>query len=215
RVRRHVPRQLPQSVQGPPPDRGSGSLVRHSQDGQTPGRGRPQRRRQGRIAVPGRDEDALRHARERLRAYDTRHLRDLRSRIRERVLMASNKKSSSSKKQPSQGGGRTSNSEPRIQTFKDFAGCNFQQSQRAFEQSNVEEEDQSNLQMNYVVIQNNAGITDDRCIETRPELVELFSAPDGTEFTDVACLIDDDFHIACSDKSIRWGTVGKGLEGSV
>lgn len=129
--------------------------------------------------------------------------------------MASNKKSSSSKKQPSQGGGRTANSEPRIQTFKDFAGCNFQQSQRAFEQSNVEEEDQSNLQMNYVVIQNNAQITDDKCIETRPELVELFSAPDGTEFTDVACLIDDDFHIACSDKSIRWGTVGKGLEGSV
>ena len=37
-----------------------------------------------------------------------------------------------SSKQRSQGGGRKANSEPRLQVFKEFGGCNFELSPREF-----------------------------------------------------------------------------------
>ena len=75
-------------------------------------------------------------------------------------------------KQRAQGGGRTANSEPRQQVFRDFAGCNFELSPRDFTlgRKTIEDQEQSDLQMNYVVIQDNAGISSNKTIETRNNL---------------------------------------------
>lgn len=122
----------------------------------------------------------------------------------------------SNTKQRSQGGGRTSNSEPRLQVFKDFAGCNFQESPRSFTLGiDNDKEEQSDLQMNYVVIQNNAAIASNKTISTRSNLVELFNAPEGTDFTDACILIGEEFYIACEDGSIRYGNLGNTLSNTV
>ena len=81
-----------------------------------------------------------------------------------------------STKQRSQGGGRKANSEPRQQVFRDFGGCNFQLSPRDFTLGKDVDQEQSDLQMNYVVIQNNASISANKTIETRNNLVTLFTA---------------------------------------
>ena len=111
----------------------------------------------------------------------------------------------SKSKQKAQGGGRKSNSEPRIQTFRDFAGCNFQLSPRDFEYGSDEEHDQTNLQMNYMVVMNNAGIADDKTIETRANLVDLFDAPKGKKFTGVACLVSKEVFLATDDGNVHYG----------
>ena len=69
-----------------------------------------------------------------------------------------------STKPRSQGGGRKSNSEPRQQVFRDFGGCNFGLSPRDFSLGDTFDNEQADLQMNYVVIQNNAGITMNKTI---------------------------------------------------
>lgn len=117
---------------------------------------------------------------------------------------------SESTKKRAQGGGRTSNSEPRVQVFKEFAGCNFQQSPRQFTLGSQPKEDQSDLQMNYVVIQNNAEIVDNKTIETRSNIVKLFSAPTGKTLTDACILVDDELYIGCSDGSLIYGSLGSG-----
>lgn len=114
-------------------------------------------------------------------------------------------KKSSSKKR-AQGGGRTANSEPRLQVFRDFAGCNFQQSPRSFSLGDsADKPDQSDLQMNYVVVQNNASVVSNKTIETRNNLVKLFSAPDGTAFTDASVLIANELYVATEDGRIAYG----------
>ena len=100
-----------------------------------------------------------------------------------------------SSKKRSQGGGRTANSEPRFQVFRDFGGCNFQLSPRDFDLEVHEDDDeQSDLQMNFVVIQNNVDVADNKTLETRPPIIKLFDAPsveDGFFFADAAILVDD------------------------
>lgn len=81
----------------------------------------------------------------------------------------------------SQGGGRTSNSEPRVQVFKDFAGVNFQESPREFVHGSDVEPDQTNLQMNYMAVQNNVRVCDNKTLETRADIRKIvngtFSGP--------------------------------------
>lgn len=103
-------------------------------------------------------------------------------------------KKSSSKKR-AQGGGRTANSEPKVQVFKEFGGCNFQQSPRTFTLG-ASDEEQSDLQMNYVVVQNNAVVTDNKTIETRDSITRLISAPSGEKFSNASVLVGKDLYIA-------------------
>lgn len=122
--------------------------------------------------------------------------------------------SSSQKKRPASGGGKKTNNEPRIQIFKDFSGCNFQMSPRNFDHM-FDEDDQTDLQMNYVVIQNNAHITPNKTIETRQNIETLFTAPDGLEFTGISQLIGNELYIATNDSNIQYGKLGEDLAGTV
>lgn len=115
-----------------------------------------------------------------------------------------------SSKKRSQGGGRVPNSEPRVQVFRDFGGCNFNLSPREFTLGKNDYPDQSDLMMNYVVVQNNAGVTSNKTVETRNNLVKMFDAPSDSKFTDAAILIDDELYIGMDDGSLKYGTVGSG-----
>lgn len=111
-------------------------------------------------------------------------------------------------KRRAQGGGRSSNSEPRQQVFRDFGGCNFELSPRDFTLGKEADQEQSDLQMNYVVIQNNAGITSNKTIETRNNIVKLFDAPSGRTLTDAAILIKNEFYIGLDNGDLVYGTLG-------
>lgn len=123
-----------------------------------------------------------------------------------------------SSKQPSTGQGRKANSEPKVQTFSNWSGCNFQLSPRDMAPSEWDgwkKDNQSDLQMDYVVIQNNATIADNKTIETRENLVTLFDAPNGVELTDICTLIQDEFYVAGNDKNIYYGKIGSTLNNTV
>ena len=122
--------------------------------------------------------------------------------------------SKSSTKQRSQGGGRTPNSEPRQQVFRDFGGCNFQLSPREFTLGKEVDQEQSDLQMNYVVVQNNAGISDNKTIETRNNIVKLFDAPSGRKLTDANILINDEMYIGLDNGDVAYGTLASGVLGN-
>ena len=113
----------------------------------------------------------------------------------------------SSTKKRSQGGGRTANSEPRQQVFRDFGGCNFELSPRDFTLGKDVDQEQSDLQMNYVVVQNNAKIASNKTIETRNNIVKLFDAPSGRKFTDAAILIGREFYIGLDDGQLKYGNI--------
>lgn len=110
-------------------------------------------------------------------------------------------------KKRAQGGGRTPNSEPRQQVFSQFSGCNFQLSPLGFESDYYynEESHQSDLMMNYVAIQNNAAIVDNRTIETRNNIVSLFKAPSGKHFTRANFLVDGMAFFGLDDGSLVRG----------
>ena len=110
-------------------------------------------------------------------------------------------------KKRAQGGGRTSNSEPRQQVFRDFGGCNFELSPRDFTLGKEVDQEQSDLQMNYVVVQNNACITSNRTIETRNNLVKLFDSQ--SELTNAAILIGNEFYIANTSGGVLYGVLGE------
>ena len=119
---------------------------------------------------------------------------------------------SNRRKTGGQGGGRVANSEPRVQVFKDFSGCNFQLSPRDFtlgreflrdfSTGGDRTEEQSDLQMNFVTVQNNAIVTANKTIETRDNIKTICSAG-SNEFTGPCILIDKTLHMAMSDDSIR------------
>lgn len=113
-----------------------------------------------------------------------------------------------STKQRAQGGGRKANSEPRQQVFRDFGGCNFELSPRDFTLGKDVDQEQSDLQMNYVVIQNNAGMTTNKTIETRNNLETLFTAPSGRTFTDACILIGRELYLGLDDGSLKYGNLG-------
>ena len=101
-----------------------------------------------------------------------------------------------------QGGGRTANSEPKLQVFKDFSGVNFEQSMQIVDEfSHVDRphdgpSDQTDLQMNYLFLQNNVATTGNKTLETRDDIVTLFSAAQGSSFTGPAKLIGSELYVA-------------------
>ena len=120
-------------------------------------------------------------------------------------------KKQSQSKQRAQGGGRTANSEPRLQVFKDFGGCNFELSPHEFKYSSITDyptdPEQTDLQMNFFVIQNNIWTTSNKTMETRNNVVKLFSAPAGKEFTDAAVMISNELYVATADGEIYYGDI--------
>lgn len=114
----------------------------------------------------------------------------------------------SSTKPRAQGGGRRSNSEPRQQVFKEFGGCNFQLSPRDFMLGKESHQEQSDLQMNYVVIQNNACIAANKTIETRNNLVTLYDTPAERKFTGASILIAGELYLALDDGTLLYGELG-------
>lgn len=112
-----------------------------------------------------------------------------------------------SSKKKSQGGGRTRNSEPRIQLFKEFGGCNFQLSPRSFSLGKDVPQEQSDLMMNYVVIQNNAKVSANKTIETRNNLVKLFDVPSGRKFTNACILIGREFFVGLDNGDLKYGNI--------
>ena len=113
----------------------------------------------------------------------------------------------SSGQKRAQGGGRTPNSEPRIQLFKDFTGMNFQNANRLDGRIDVDDDrhdpgDQTDLQMTYVFLQNNVMVASNKTFETRDDIVTLFDAPDGADFTGPTCLIGHGLYVAKDDQNI-------------
>lgn len=123
------------------------------------------------------------------------------------------------KKKKSQAGGlagKPAFSEPRVQVFSKFAGCNFQLAERDFDDVFAEDQEpQSDLMPMYMAIQNNADAVPMGGIETRPNIVKLFDAPldiDGKPkaMTGVAALIGDRLFVACDDMTIHHGVMADG-----
>lgn len=110
------------------------------------------------------------------------------------------RRSGSSGQRRAQGGGRTPNSEPKIQVFKDFAGVNFDMANWPGSGISVDTaitgDDQTDLQMNYLTLQNNVMVTQNKTLETRDDLVTLFNAPANQVFTGPVCLIGDYLYAA-------------------
>lgn len=135
-----------------------------------------------------------------------------------------------SSKKRAQGAGPVANTEPRILVYKQFGGCNFQQSPGDFEYffdddgGNDDQPSQTDLMMNLVVVQNNASITPNFTIETRQNIKTLFDAPAGKKFTGVATLIADKLYAATTqdglaatnpaNNKIYYGTIGDGALGT-
>jgi len=118
--------------------------------------------------------------------------------------------SRSSSKRRAQGGGRTPNSEPRLQVFRDFGGMNFELANRLDGGVTVDVErddpgDQTDLQMNYTFLQNNVSVAHNKTLETRDDIVTLFDAPDALNFTGPVCLIGPMLYAAKSDGNVGVG----------
>lgn len=104
----------------------------------------------------------------------------------------------------SQGGGRTPNSEPKLQVFKEFGGVNFELANRlggniAIDQARSDPGDQTDLQMNFTFLQNNVITTANKTMETRDDLVTLFDLPSEQStkrFTGPACMIGPKVYLA-------------------
>lgn len=125
--------------------------------------------------------------------------------------MAQKQQTSSSGSKRSSGGGRTPNSEPKYQIFEAFGGCNFELSPRDFDLTgDASEDEQSDLKMNFVVIQDNVGLATNKTMQTRPATESLFTAPAGASFTDASILIGSELFIATDDGEVWYGDVGSG-----
>lgn len=108
----------------------------------------------------------------------------------------------SKKKQPSQGQGRTNNSEPRMQVFKGFQGCNFELSPKEFTLGQPQDGAQSDLQMNYVAIQNNIDVESNLTLSTRPPIYRAIEPPNGYEFTGIATMYGSEIFLVLNNNAI-------------
>ena len=127
--------------------------------------------------------------------------------------MPSNKSSS---KRRSQGGGRTPNTEPRVQVFKGFTGISFENSDILRVGDSVDEpaEDgnQTDLQMTYLYLQNNVRVTSNGTLETRNDIYVLKYAPPGVKFTGPALLVEQNILLAKDDGNIGVAMLLNGQE---
>lgn len=122
--------------------------------------------------------------------------------------MASSRGSSTGSK--GKGGGRTPTSEPKIQVFKGFTGVDFEHghfngSKIVVDQGFIaqKQNSQTDLQMTYVMLQNNALVTDGT-IEVRDDLVYYVAPKSGTAFTGPVCLVGSMLYVAASDGNIYY-----------
>jgi hypothetical protein len=112
------------------------------------------------------------------------------------------------KKPPGGANGAPPRSEPRVQLFSKFAGCNFQLANRAWDDLFAEDQDaQTDLMPMLMAIQNNAKIAPFGGIESRQNLTKLFDAPTGKSLTGIATLIGSELYAACSDMTVHYGAM--------
>jgi hypothetical protein len=112
------------------------------------------------------------------------------------------------KKPPGGASGAPPRSEPRVQIFTKFAGCNFQLAARDFDNLfDTDQDAQTDLMPMLMAIQNNAKIAPMGGIETRQNLVELFAAPTGKHLTGIATLIGNRLYAATDDMFVHHGTL--------
>lgn len=89
------------------------------------------------------------------------------------------------KKTPAKGQGRKPSSEPKVQVFDKWAGMNIHLSPDNFEYQTAEA-DQSDLQMNFLVVENNVLVQDNGTLEAREPLRQILATSD--DLTGVAHL---------------------------
>lgn len=94
-------------------------------------------------------------------------------------------------------------SEPRVQMFSKWGGISIQEAPYAWEASDGES-NQTDLQSNLLMVQNNVITVDSGALETRNETEILVEAPSGLKFTGVASLIRDCIYAAFDDGSIKY-----------
>lgn len=104
-----------------------------------------------------------------------------------------------------QGGGRSPNSEPKLQVFRDFGGVNFELANGfnggvAVDRARSDSIDQTDLQMNFMFLQNNVMTTSNKTMETRDDIITMFNAPDDVSFTGPVCLIGSKLYIATNNE---------------
>ena len=123
-------------------------------------------------------------------------------------------------RQPAVGAGRPANSEPRIQMFTAFQGINIVDAPENFEyifsrQPYDQSPSETDTPQTQVVIQNNASLDDRQTIETRQNLVTLFTAPTGRTFTGAATLVNNRLYTAMDNAQIRHGVLGSAMSETV
>lgn len=101
-------------------------------------------------------------------------------------------------------------SEPRVTSLRQWAGINIIEKYPSWNplETQFAQSNQSDLADNFLVVQNNCLCTLSKAIETRDDDVLVATAPDGIEFTGVACLQQDNLICAFSDGSIRVHVLG-------
>ena len=126
------------------------------------------------------------------------------------------------KKKKSEAGGQTGRpafSEPRVQVFSKFNGCNFQLAVRDFDSVfELDQEAQTDLMPMFMAVQNNARIAPMGGIETRHNIVKILEPPlrepgSSTErksLTGVVTLVGGRLYAACSDDTIHFGDIEDG-----
>lgn len=102
-------------------------------------------------------------------------------------------------------------SEPKIQNFKQWNGVNIKEAPLSWTPES--EQGQTDLAVNYFMVQNNADTTSpNKGVETRRDVEAVAEPPDGLEFTDVACLWGDVLYCAFSNGGLRYHRLGDPLK---
>ena len=91
-------------------------------------------------------------------------------------------------------------SEPSFQVFKGFQGINIRDAAPNWE-SVTDENAQTDLQMNYLLVQNNVQTDPNLTLETRPRAVELAKAPEGRELTGICYMKAQTIYCAATNAS--------------
>lgn len=96
-----------------------------------------------------------------------------------------------SSKKRAKGGGRTANSEPRIQVFKSFNGMNFEHAPvDAMNSDWSHDPSQEDLVMTQMAFQNNVSVTNSMTLESMPDLIKMgIKFADEFTLTGPACLV--------------------------
>ena len=114
-------------------------------------------------------------------------------------------KRKTSSKQRSQGGGRTSNSEPRVQVFRGFNGMDFEHNPSLELNDNWRfDSSQEDLMMTKVAFQNNVCVASNMTLESTPDLIKLgitFSKP--FTLTGPACLVGQYLFLAYKSNGVE------------